>query len=581
MANSESTLAEHLEFLYGADAGPALDDLQRLMRSFAERISARSPRPLTEKDAVLITYGDMVSEIDETPLASLGEFLEDQVSDVMGTVHILPFYPYSSDDGFSVIDYLEVDPTLGDWEDVSRIGKTFRLMFDAVLNHISAESTWFERFRDCDEEYEDYFTVMSPDADTASVFRPRELPLLTAVDTAAGERHVWTTFSADQIDLNYRNPAVLLAALRVILTYVERGADVIRLDAIAFIWKELGTSCIHLPQTHRIIQLFRSVLDVVAPDVVLITETNVPHLENVSYFGDGTNEAHLVYNFALPPLTLHAFHTGDATVLSRWAAAMEAPSRNTTFFNFLASHDGVGVGGARGYLTEEEIGGLARRTEEVGGNVSYRVAPDGTRIPYELNINYLDALAELSTDEPDDLVVTRFLTSQAVMLALQGMPGIYFHSLFGSRGWTDGVAETGVFRTVNRQRLSRKLLESELSTAGSLRHQVFQGYRHLLSQRAAHRPFAPDADQHTIHTHQSVFALLRITRGGGEFALCLHNVSPKRCDVPIDLADTPLQEPLDMVDLVGGESFRLENGALSRAIGPYQTLWLIGQGDDR
>lgn len=565
MAENTSKLLEQLEFLYGADAEPVLDDLLRLMRSYSGRISPRPARSLSERDAVLITYGDMVSEPGRTPLASLSEFLTDSIADVVNTIHILPFYPYSSDDGFSVIDYVEVDPALGDWDDLRRMRETFRLMFDAVVNHISAQSSWFAGFRDGDEKYSDYFTVVSPDVDTTSVFRPRELPLLTAFDTTVGEKHVWTTFSADQIDLNYGNPAVLLAAVEVMLTYAERGADVIRLDAIAFIWKEVGTSCIHLPQTHRIIQLFRSVLDVVAPSVVLITETNVPHPENVSYFGDGTNEANLVYNFALPPLALHAFHTGDATVLSRWAAAMEAPSPSTTFFNFLASHDGIGVGGARGYLTEDEIGSVARRTEELGGNVSYRVAPDGTRVPYELNVNYLDALGDPRQDEPDELVAERFLTSQAVMLSLQGVPGIYFHSLFGSRGWVDGVTQTGASRTVNRQKLRRARIEADLRTHGSLRARLFNGYRRLLVARSSHSGFSPAADQRILDLHDSVFAVLR---GSDDKAvLCLHNVSGDSATIDIGgIGASRLTSLLSNVEV--GPSLEL---------GPYETVWLSGE----
>lgn len=567
MASSESTLLGHLEFLYGQDTGVVFDDLVQLMRSFEERISARSGRRLTEEDVVLITYGDMVCESGGHPLASLGEFLENEVSDVVSTVHILPFYPYSSDDGFSVIDYLEVDPNLGDWEDVARMGESFRLMFDAVLNHISAGSKWFEGFREGDERYSEYFTIMEPDANLTSVFRPRDLPLLTEVETVFGPKHVWTTFSTDQIDLNYRSPAVLLAAIEVLLAYVERGADVIRLDAIAFVWKEPGTPCIHLPQTHRIIQLFRSVLERVAPGVIIITETNVPHPENVSYFGDGTNEANLVYNFALPPLTLHAFHTGDATVLSRWAGGLRTPSAGTTFFNFLASHDGIGVGGARGYLAEEEIEEVAERTKQLGGNVSYRVAPDGTRVPYELNINYLDALGDPSANEPDEVMARRFLTSQAVMLSLQGVPGIYFHSLFGSRGWVEGVAATGAFRTVNRQKLNRDRIEAELRASRSLRHIVFTGYRSLLRARASHSAFAPDADQKILALDDRVLAVLR-TSGDGS-VLCLHNVGGNAVSLSIEVTDVIGSGLGDMTDLISGGT---TGGALE--LRPYQTMWL-------
>ncbi len=565
MAGADSGLLGHLEFLYGSDAPAVLDDLQRVMHSFEGRIAARPPQPLTEKDAVLITYGDMVTDAGRTPLGSLGDFLEGNVADVVNTVHILPFYPYSSDDGFSVIDYLEVDPLLGSWGDLGRMGASFRLMFDAVLNHVSAKSAWFEGFVSGDEKYRDFFTVVAPGTDLASVFRPRALPLLTEVNTESGLRHVWTTFSADQVDLNYRNPDVLLAVVEVLLTYVARGAAVIRLDAIAFIWKEVGTACIHLPETHRIIQLLRSVLEVLAPGVILITETNVPHEENVSYFGDGDNEAHLVYNFALPPLTLHAFHSGDATVLARWAVGMEAPSPTTTFFNFLASHDGIGVGGARGYLTEDEIGELADRTTRAGGRVSHRQLGDGSRMPYELNINYLDALGDPDVDESDELVARRFLTSQAIMLSLQGLPGIYFHSLFGSRGWPEGVAATGAPRAVNRQKLTRSLIEEELAMAGSLRDLVFSGYRSLLRARASCPAFAPSADQQIVSTSDSVFGIRRMADSVS--ALCLHNVS--REATLIDLA--AVSAGSELVDLV--DPHRAVGGTME--LGPYESAWLV------
>jgi sucrose phosphorylase len=375
---------------------------------------------------------------------------------------------------------------------------------------------------------------------------------------------VWTTFSTDQIDLNYRNPSVLLAAIEVLLTYVARGADVIRLDAVTFLWKELGTSCIHLPETHRIIQLFRSVLNAVAPAVLLITETNVPHEENVSYFGDGTNEADLVYNFALPPLTLHAFHTADASVLSEWADGMRAPSEITTFFNFLASHDGIGVGGARGYLSDHDIVAMADRVEDLGGNVSYQATPGGGRLPYELNINYLDALGEPNVDETEELVARRFLTSQAVMLSLQGMPAIYFHSLFGSRGWPDGVVQTGAYRTVNRQKLERQRIEDELRIGGSLRNVVFSGYTALLRARAAHTAFAPSAEQRIIRLHRSVFAVMRTSEQGS--VLCLHNVSNEPVAV-----DVSALIPGDATDVIALGSYEPKF-----ELGPYQALWLTG-----
>jgi len=574
-------LHDHLAFLYGEE------EAQVTFPRLWERIAAfRDAHPdlatqgasgrVNERDVVLITYGDMVQEEGEPPLRTLAHFLETHVADVVNSVHLLPFYPYSSDDGFAVIDYKEVDPALGDWKDVARVGRGFRLMFDAVINHISAQSDWFQAFLRDEAPYRDYFVVVEPDADLSQVFRPRALPLLTPVQTAAGEKLVWTTFSADQIDLNFANPDVLLEVVDTLLFYVAHGAEFIRLDAIAFMWKEVGTSCIHLPQTHRIIRLLRAVLDVVAPGVVLITETNVPHKENVSYFGDGHNEAQMVYNFSLPPLTLHAFHTENAGTLSRWAGMLVTPSDETCFFNFLASHDGIGLTPARGILSTEEVAAMARRVEALGGYVSFRSDGSGSQSPYELNVNYLDALGdpEAAAEEPE-WVARRFLASQAVMLALQGVPGVYFHSLFGSRNWQAGVRQTGRYRTINREKLRREPLERELAERRSLRRLVFSGYRQLLQQRAACPAFHPQGAQQILFLHEAVFALARTSPDGRYAVLCLHNVSGRPVEVTVALERLEQFSSGRVRDLIAGSAYPVTAGSrLDLSLPPYGVLWL-------
>lgn len=517
-----------------------------------------------QSDAVLITYADMVQRAGQAPLRTLGHFLSEKASGLVSTVHLLPFYPFSSDDGFSVIDYRAVDPALGTWKDVAQIGRSFRLMFDAVINHISAQSPWFQGFLQGDPRYRDFFVAVDPAADLSAVFRPRALPLLTKVATAAGPKYVWTTFSSDQIDLNYANPEVLLEIVDLLLFYVAKGAELIRLDAIAFMWKELGTDCLHRPQAHHLIQLFRSVLDVVAPHVALITETNVPHQENIAYFGDGTNEAQMVYNFSLPPLTLHAFQSGTAEVLSDWASTLTLPSDRVTFFNFLASHDGIGLTPARGLLPEEALSAVAERVLRLGGQVSYRHNPDGTQSAYELNINYLDALGDPDHPGEDvELTARRFLASQALMLALRGVPGIYFHSLFGSRGWPEGVQETGRARTINRQKLALDRLEAELALEGSLRQRVFDGYGRLLQARRQAAAFDPYGEQAILRLNPAVFAVRRTASDGRDSVLCLHNVSAE-----------PVQVDLPAGNFVDHFSQATYAGRAAVTLTPYQVLWL-------
>ncbi|MFQ5611235.1 MAG: sugar phosphorylase [Anaerolineae bacterium] len=583
--NLANQLQDHLAFLYGPDAAnrlwpqlkTRLAEFRNLNPHLSENVRPPAER-LTERDAILITYGDQISEPGQAPLQTLAGFLEAHLVESISTVHLLPFYPYSSDDGFSVIDYRRVDPNLGTWDDVDRLGRHFRLMFDAVINHISRQSAWFQAFVRDEAPYNDFFITVDPATDLSAVVRPRALPLLTRVETARGARHVWTTFSDDQIDLNYANPQTLFDVIDVLLFYVERGAEIIRLDAIAYLWKEVGTPSIHLPQTHRVIKLFRSILDAVAPGVLLITETNVPHRDNISYFGDGSDEAQLVYQFSLAPLVLNAIHTGSTRHLQKWAAGLTTPSPQTTFFNFLASHDGIGLMPARDILSEAEIQALVDTTQRHGGYVSSKTNPDGSQSPYELNINYFDALSNpshLGAKETMDLQVRRFMAAQAMMLALKGVPGIYMHSLLGSRSDQAGVKKTGRYRSINRQKFERDELERELSDPTSLRYRVFQAFRELLEHRRAHPAFHPNGGQQILEGNEAVFGLLRTSPDGVEKIACLHNVSNAAQSIQLDLAAFSLPASPTNRDLVGGVRYRAdETGALSIRLEPYQVLWL-------
>jgi sucrose phosphorylase len=372
MNELEQALYRHIVFIYGEhDADEICCRINKRLKIFRAKypgLANSSPADrVSEGDSILITYGDMVRQNGQNPLQTLASFLQKTLANVVSTVHILPFFPYSSDDGFSVIDYKQVNPDFGDWEDVARLEDNFRLMFDAVVNHVSSQNVWFQGFLAGDPDFEEYFTVIEEGTDLSRVFRPRALPVLTPFETAKGAKLVWTTFSADQIDLNFANPDVLIEVIDILLFYAAHGAEFIRLDAVTFVWKEIGTTCINSPHTHRIVQCIRTVLDLAAPKVAVITETNVPHKDNIAYFGDGTNEAQMVYNFSLPPLTLHAFHAGSAEVLTKWAATLSTPSIQTTFFNFLASHDGIGLMPARGMLSDDDISKMAARVQAVCG----------------------------------------------------------------------------------------------------------------------------------------------------------------------------------------------------------------------
>ncbi len=512
----------------------------------------------SERDSVLITYGDSLHEGDVHPLSSLRRFADEFLADAFTTIHLLPFYPYSSDDGFSVMDYRAVNPELGNWEDVQALGTRFDLMFDLVLNHVSRKSRWFQSYYEGDAPYRDYFIETDPHADLSAVVRPRSLPLLAEVKRSGQSRWLWATFSDDQLDLNFANPDVLFEMLDILFGYIARGALVIRLDAIAYLWKRIGTSCIHQPETHEVVKLFRDVLELVAPNVLLLTETNVPHEENIRYFGDG-DEAHMVYQFSLPPLLLHALQTGNGRYLHEWLRALSAPPAGCTYFNFTASHDGIGVRPLQGILPDAEVEALVARTLARGGQVSTRRTEEGRDVPYELNITYFSALAE-GGDEALD--IERFLCSQTLPLALQGIPAVYFQSLMGASNDEAGFKVTGRARSLNRKKWVRAELDSLFHISDGRERKIFDELRRRLKIRASCAAFHPDAAQAVLEAAAGCIALRR-TAASGATVLALHN-----------LTDAPIEVVLPEVKSAARDLLNPRSHSLA-TLAPYQCRWLV------
>ncbi len=577
----KSREGELLEFIYGRSVGPSVArKLSRLIATDFARLepprshpagSLRGDLPFNQDDVFLITYGDQFSAAGQPPLRTLAELASHYLSPIVSGLHILPFFPATSDDGFSISDYVGVDPALGSWKDVEAIGGSLRLMADLVLNHCSVSHEWFRGFLAGDDRYKSYFISVPPTADLSAVVRPRALPLLTAFPTTRGTEHVWTTFSADQVDLNYANPDVLLEMIRILFGYVRHGVQLVRLDAVAYLWKEIGHSCIHHPKTHAVVKLLRALLKRYAPWVVLITETNVPHEENLSYLGDGTDEAQMVYQFALPPLVLDAFLRQDAGHLREWASALPPAGGATTSFNFLASHDGVGLLPAQGILAEDERAGLIESVRERGGLVSYKATPEG-EIPYELNISFRDAIAEEGLDV--ERRARKFLASQAILLSLAGVPGIYAHSLIGSGNYRRGVEITKRNRTINREKLSYGELTAELEQPGSLRNLIFEGFRRMLQARR--RPaFHPAGSQLVLPADRALFVVQRTAPGGSDCVLCAINTGGKSATLTVDRRFSR--------DLLSGTALEEAEGGGARRVvlSAWQVVWLVQEPDGR
>jgi sucrose phosphorylase len=553
-----------LNKIYGEEAGRrALERLAPMIEKYPAAAKAKKEF-FSQEDIVLITYGDTLNKAGQAPIATLHEFAANYLQNAISTIHFLPFFPYSSDDGFSVKDFFAIDPQLGSWKDVKAIGNDFELMFDYVVNHFSSRSQWFENYLAGEPGYEEFAIAVDPATDLSMVTRPRSLPLLSEYKKHDGKKvHLWTTFSADQIDFNFKSLDVLVKMVEVFLFYVQNGAMILRQDAIAYLWKEIGTSCIHLAQTHDMVKLFRAILDIVAPEVMIITETNVPHAENISYFGQGRDEAQMVYNFTLPPLLFYSFVKENCKVLSEWAAGLGLESPDNTFFNFTASHDGIGVRPLEGILPPQELDKLVDVVQANDGQVSYKRNPDGSDSPYELNITYVDAI--LASRDSDN--AARFLAAQAIQYALPGVPATYIHSLLGSRNWTEGVKQTGRARTVNRQKLQIDRVIAELNDPASFRSRIFYPYLDLIRIRRSQKAFHPNADFEILEIDPKVFAIKRSCED--QIIYALTNISSAK----ITLSSAGLESSRRMTDLFTADKIDSKSFTLK----PYQYAWLTTQ----
>jgi len=582
---------EKLTFLYGEQsANVCFSELERIMKVYYAyktphmiQIDAafNAHERFTEKDVILITYGDLIQDQHRKPLEILADFTK-YLKGAINTLHILPFFPYSSDRGFSVTDFEAVDPRLGTWDDILNLKSSTKLMFDGVFNHISSKSQWFQEFLDGNPRFQEFFTVFSTKTAISEeylslILRPRTSELLSTFSTLNGTRSVWTTFSRDQIDLNFKNPEVLLKMAQILLLYVRRGADHIRLDAITYLWQELGTSCAHLEETHAVIKLFRDILNAVAPHVALISETNVPHVENIQYFGNGHDEAQMVYNFALPPLVLHTFQTGSSAALTKWAMGLSRVSDSATYFNILDSHDGIGVLGAKNILTDEEIEMMALRVVEHGGFISFKDNGDGTTSPYELNTTWYSALNREDCDETMDFKIKRFLASRSIALVMMGVPGIYLHGLFGSKNDADAVLDEGQTRSISRRSFDRESLYETLDDPDTSTHKIAYGFGDMIALRAREKAFNPNADQRILQISDALFALVRTSIDEKEQILCITNISSRDQQITIDLPEQGLIAR-SWLDILSERYFTAGGDTLILDLLPYQVVWAKNKG---
>ncbi len=570
----KSVMEDRLERLYGKAAVPAvMDALTALIAEYQVDVATEhAGEKWNEKDVVLITYGNSIIDGGEKhPLKTLHQFLAKYLRGIINTVHILPFFPFSSDDGFSVIDFQSVNPELGDWDDIHQICHEFNLMIDLVINHASRENLWFVEYLNNKMPGRDFFIEVDPNEDLSKVVRPRPHELAVPVHTHRGLKYLWATFSEDQLDLNFANPTVLLTFIKIMLEYIQHGARFVRLDAIAYLWKKAGTRCIHLNETHEVVRLFRDILDLIAPEIVIVTETNVPNGENLKYFGN-SDEAHMVYQFSLPPLLLHALYRGDAEHLTAWALDYPRPPKDCTYLNFTASHDGIGLRPLEGILPEEEIDNLVSSMRDFGGFASMRQGSDGRESPYEINISYFDALKG-TVMGIDQWQIPRFICAQTISLAIQGIPALYIHSLLATPNDVRGVEQTGRTRSINRHSWDYNEITSLLDSPEIPHAVVFSELKRRIKIRRRQIAFHPDNDQKTIDLGHSFFAHWRFCNS--QKILVIHNVTNQFQKVSLPTDRFNRRKVTGWNDLLTENYYTAGTQAVS--LRPYQSVWLESQ----
>lgn len=566
----EHRLLNHLNAIYPqADHSKlALDCIRLMGLDKQEAIAKITPGSWDQSDSYVILYGDSFVDESEHPLKTLNRFLDSTLKGAINSVHILPFFPWSSDDGFAVKNNKKVNPVLGDWQDIRDISEKYRVMADVVINHCSSENEWFINFLTGKDPGKDYFFTASPHDDLSMVVRPRTSDLLQKVTTTSGEQFVWCTFGHDQVDFDFSNPAVLLEFIKIIRLYLDNGIRIFRLDAVAFIWKQIGTDCLNLPQTHEIVRLLRALIEHAEPSAVIITETNIPKRENLTYFGNA-NEAHGIYNFSLPPLLVYTLLAGDCHYLKSWLMTMPPAQTGTFYFNFVASHDGIGLRPAEGLLSDNEIQALLNAMTSFGGEISWRSLSGIEKRPYEINICLYDAFKG-TLQGPDQYQFQRFISAHIIMLALEGIPAFYIHSLLATENDHTRFQQTQNKRHLNRYQWPYKKLMDTLADPESSNARVLAELKRLIGIRRQQPAFHPNATQFTLHMGHHIFAFWRQSMQREQSIFCLNNVT----DVTqkVDLAEINLIDTENWGDLISGNM--LEHHLQVIELAPYQSVWL-------
>ncbi len=523
---------------------------------------------INEKDILLISYADTIRLKNKKSFLVLKDFLDTYIKKKINIIHILPFYPSTSDGGFAVTDFFKVDNSHGNWSDLRKLSSNYRVMSDIILNHASSKSTWFKRFLENHGVGKDFFLTVDKEFNTRHIVRARSHKLLQKFETKNGNKLVWCTFSRDQVDFNFKNPKVLIAFIKLIIFLSNKGIKLFRFDAVAFIWKRQETNCVNLDQTHAIVRLFRTLLGLIDGESKIITETNLPFRENFSYFGN-SDEAHIIYNFSLAPLIINTLIKGNSAAFRRWSMSMPPAKDNNSYLNFIATHDGIGLRPLEGIIKNKDINILLNTLKRYGSKFTYRRDKNNKRVIYEANISLFDALSGTIKGK-DNYSYHRFYCAHAIMLSFEGIPAFYIHSLFGTRNNISLLKKTGIKRSINRTSYDYKDITEALKNNGSHISKVFNNILNLIEIRKKQIAFHPNATQYTLNLGNNFFGIWRQSVNRKQSIFAIYNITNNMQRLHINKINILNFESWS--DLISENKINKKKNYLN--FSPYQCMWI-------
>ena len=540
------------------------DQIIQIIKKFNQN-NSKKKLTISEKTSLVICYGDNVNSNQKSSIQVFQNFFKKNLKKYFNAIHFLPFYPSSSDSGFAVKDHYKIEKRIGSWSDIKKISKSSHVMADIVINHSSARGLWFKNFLKKKRPGKDYFLTVNSKFNTSKVVRPRDHKLLKKIDIFGKSDFLWRTFSADQIDLDFKNPSVLLRFIKIMVHLVSNGVTIFRLDAIAYLWKKNGTNCINLKQTHEIVKLLRLISNLLNVETIIITETNLPEKENLSYFGKN-DEANWIYNFSLPPLLIHAFLFENSSYLNKWSKKLPNAKFQNSYLNFIASHDGIGIRPTEGILNEKSLNNFLKRLKKNGSKFSYRKIQNKSKKVYEANITVFDALKKSDTDPNGKFFLERYIAAHAIMISFEGIPAIYFNSLFGKSNDEAKYVITGNNRDINRYKWNYENIKKKLNNKDSKQSIFYQNLGKLLEIKRKQKAFHPNAKRLNINLGSKIFCYERISLDKKQTIICISNLSTKLQYIKIN------KNLIKYRDLLGRKIFFTIDKKIK--LDPCQTIWL-------